>query len=133
MENRETRSRMRGLRGGLWMRVLRHLRRAGLVVPMLLLLLGGLAVLAPPSFAAAPTISSFSPTAGRIGTNVTINGSGFTGATSVRFNDAPGKFTVKSGTKITATVPPTASTGPISVTTPGGTGKSSTSFNVNPG
>ena len=85
----------------------------------------------PLSFAAAPTVSSFSPTSGTIGTKVTINGSAFTGATGVAFNGAAATFTVNSDTKITATVP----SAPIGqakwrVKTSGGTATSAASFNV---
>ena len=62
------------------------------------------------------------PTSGPIGTSVTIGGSGFTGATDVKFNGTSvgsGNFAVVSGAQITATVPSGATTGPISVTTPG--------------
>jgi len=79
----------------------------------------------------APTISSFSPTTGPAGTLVTITGNFFTNATSVAFNGvAANGFTVNSATSITATVPGLASTGPITVTTPGGTATSSANFTV---
>ncbi len=84
----------------------------------------------PPS---APRVDGFSPTFGPVGTSVTINGSGFTGATDVAFNGTTlgaGNFTVDSDTQITAPVPSGATSGPISVTTPLGTGTSSTSFSV---
>lgn len=83
--------------------------------------------------ASAQTITSFTPASGNIGTKVTITGSGFTGATAVKFHGATSVYTVNSATTITATVPATASTGPISVATGAGTATSSTNFTVTPG
>src|SRR5512132_435972 len=79
---------------------------------------------------AGPTITSFSPNSGPVGTSVTINGTGFSGATAVKFNGTTATFTVNSDTKITATVPPGATTGKISVTTPSGADTSGTKFTV---
>src|SRR6266851_940226 len=53
----------------------------------------------------APTITGFSPTSGPVGTNVTINGTNFTGATAVMFNGVSASFIVSSATAIQATVP----------------------------
>ena len=79
----------------------------------------------------APTVTSFTPPSGPVGTSVTIAGTNFTGATAVKFNGmAATTFTVNSATQITATVPTDATTGMISVTTPSGTGTSSSSFTV---
>ena len=78
----------------------------------------------------APTISSFSPTSGGVGTSVTINGSNFTGASAVRFNGQSASFSVISSSQITATVPNCSSTGAISVVTSGGTATSSGTFTV---
>ena len=78
----------------------------------------------------APTITSFSPTSGPVGATVTINGTNFTGATSVKFNGVTATFIVNSATKITATVPTGATTGRITVTTPGGTATSTSDFTV---
>jgi IPT/TIG domain len=78
----------------------------------------------------APTITSFTPTSGPVGTVVRITGTNFTGATAVKFNGVSATFTVNSGTKITATVPTGATTGKISVTTPAGTTTSATNFTV---
>ena len=78
-----------------------------------------------------PSIASFAPASGPAGTEVTINGSNLSGATSVTFNLAPASsFTVDSGTQIRATVPPGASTGRIRVTTASGTATSATDFTV---
>ncbi|MBK8726273.1 MAG: hypothetical protein IPL96_09480 [Holophagaceae bacterium] len=70
---------------------------------------------------AAPRILSFSPNAGATGTIVFINGVNLGGTISVAFNGAAATFTQVSATQLKATVPAAATTGPISVTTPGGT------------
>ncbi len=81
-----------------------------------------------------PTIASFTPTYGPVGTSVKITGTNFSGTgfttTAVTFNSvAATAFTVNSATQITATVP-TTTTGPIKVTTPGGTATSPTNFTL---
>ncbi|HMC71166.1 MAG TPA: S8 family serine peptidase, partial [Mycobacteriales bacterium] len=78
----------------------------------------------------APTISSFSPSSGGVGTTVTVNGTNFTGATSVKFNGQAASFSVISSTQISASVPNCSSSGQISVTTAGGTATSAGSFSV---
>src|SRR6267143_833111 len=77
-----------------------------------------------------PTITSFAPTSGSVGTSVTINGTNFTGATAVAFNGVSASFTVSSATAIQATVPAGTTTGPLSVTTAAGTATSTSSFTV---
>ena len=78
----------------------------------------------------APTISGFSPASGGVGASVTITGTNFTGATSVKFNGQSASFSVVSSTQINATVPNCSSSGAISVTTAGGTASSGSSFSV---
>ena len=78
----------------------------------------------------APAISSFTPTSGGVGTVVRVNGSNFTGATSVRFNGQAASFTVVTSAAIDTTVPNCSGSGTISVTTAGGTATSSGSFSV---
>jgi uncharacterized protein (TIGR03437 family) len=82
------------------------------------------------SFGVIPAVSSFSPTSGKAGTIVTISGSAFTGATSVTFNGVAAPFSANSYSQLTATVPAGATTGPIAVTTVGGTGVSQSLFSV---
>jgi hypothetical protein len=81
-------------------------------------------------FSVAPTVNAFAPASGRAGAIVTISGLNFTGTTAVRFNGSAASFTVTSSTSIQATVPAGATSGPISVTSPAGTGSSPTPFIV---
>ena len=78
----------------------------------------------------APTISSFTPTNGLVGASVTVNGANLTGATAVKFNGVTATFSNVTAISLTATVPAGATTGKISVTTPGGTADSVTNFTV---
>jgi IPT/TIG domain len=83
------------------------------------------------SAAAAPVITSFSPSYGFHGAKVTIKGSHFTGATIVTLRGFNAAFTVNSDTQITATVPTIArGYGRWAVTTPGGTATSTGQFYV---
>ena len=78
-----------------------------------------------------PTITSFSPTFGPVGTSVAITGSHFTGATVVKFGTAAAaSFSVDSDTQITAPVPTGAHTGKITVTNPAGSAVSTDSYVV---
>ncbi len=79
---------------------------------------------------AAPVITGFSPSSGLPGTVVTITGDNFSQVQAVAFNGVQATFTVGSPTSLTATVPQGAATGPISVTTAGGTATSSVNFFV---
>src|ERR1035437_6961573 len=56
----------------------------------------------------APRVTGLSPTAGPTlgGTAVTVTGSGFSGATAVRFGTVSGVYKVISDSKIVATAPP---------------------------
>jgi hypothetical protein len=75
-----------------------------------------------------PVLNSFSPTYGIPGTLVTINGSQFTGVTSVKFgNTEASSFTINNDSTIQATVG-TGSTGIIKVTNSGGSDTSKTNF-----
>jgi len=64
----------------------------------------------------AVAVSGINPTSGAAGSTVTINGSGFTGVTAVKFsNNVAAVFNVANDTAITATVPTGAVTGPITI------------------
>ena len=66
---------------------------------------------------------------GRHGSAAELLGQGFTGTTAVSFNGVPASsFHVASDTYMTAIVPPGATTGPVTVTTPGGSLTSKLSF-----
>jgi hypothetical protein len=70
------------------------------------------------NFFVPPSISTFTPTSGRPGTNVTITGANFLGATSVTFNGLTSSFTVVNNTTIHATAPAGVTDGLIRITTP---------------
>lgn len=80
-----------------------------------------------------PTITSFTPTSACSGSGVSVvlTGTNFTGATAVTFNGINVAYTVNSASQITATLPPGATTGKISITTPRGSVTSSSIFTVN--
>ncbi|MFD1873758.1 IPT/TIG domain-containing protein [Hymenobacter bucti] len=79
----------------------------------------------------APVITSFTPASGLVGTTVTMLGANFNGATALALNGvAVPSFTVVSAAALSFVVPAGSSSGLISLTTPGGTATSSTSFTV---
>jgi hypothetical protein len=76
-----------------------------------------------------PMVVTVAPSSGAPGQLVTLTGAGFAGATEVLFNTAQAAFTVQSANSLTATVPPGATAGLISVRTSAGTGISTQVFN----
>jgi hypothetical protein len=91
-----------------------------------------MALVVPPAGASplSPTISAFSPAAAVVGDMVTIDGSGLSSVTGVTFNFIPAQFAIVSNSEITATVPLGEDRGPITVTAPGGTATSVSSFTL---
>ncbi len=83
------------------------------------------------TFNVTPTLTTFSPTSGPVGTAVTIAGTGLTQASKVTFNKVVASFTVDSDNQITTAVPAGATTGKIAVTTKGGSVTSKKKFTVN--
>jgi uncharacterized repeat protein (TIGR03803 family) len=73
---------------------------------------------------------TFVQAAGKVGQTGGILGQGFTGTTNVSLNGMSASFTVVSDTFIRATVPPGATTGYVTVTTPSGTLTSNVPFHV---
>lgn len=72
---------------------------------------------------ARPKVFSFSPSSGKTGDTITINGSNFTGATSVSFGGvAATSFIVENATKISAVIS-TGATGDVKVITASGSAK----------
>jgi hypothetical protein len=106
--------------------------KRSLLLPLALVIVLGLLGLVVSSFfdigvaqaAARPVVTGVSPRSGPTsgGNVVYITGTGFTGATSVRFGTVTTThFTVHSSTKITVTVPPHAvGAHDVNVTTSGG-------------
>ncbi len=84
-----------------------------------------LTVMVPPP----PTMTSFTPTSGPVGTVVTISGTNFGPTAAVLFNGVQAEIT-SSTMMIAASVPEGATTGPITVTTAGGSVTSTTDFTV---
>ncbi|MFO1499466.1 MAG: IPT/TIG domain-containing protein [Verrucomicrobiota bacterium] len=84
---------------------------------------------APFVVSSAPVIEDFSPIGGAPGTSVTINGRNFLGTTAVKFGGKPSlNVSVVAPTQLHAVVPTGATNGPISITTPQGTGSSAFDF-----
>jgi hypothetical protein len=79
----------------------------------------------------APTVSSFLPVSGPVGTVVKVSGTHFIGGVTVRFGNIVSTNVVVSNRRLLkATVPPGAPSGPIRVVTKWGTAVSSKQFTV---
>lgn len=82
---------------------------------------------------AAPGAISFSPSSGPITASVTITGANLDSITNITFNGARASFNINSPTQMTAIVPASSSSGPISVQGLGGNTVGSPNFIVTPG
>ena len=80
--------------------------------------------------AGQPRIDRFEPATGKVGDEVVIVGSGFTGASEVQFGDVSTPVTVASDSELRVRVPQGAATGPITVTVDTTTVTSTTEFTV---
>ena len=72
------------------------------------------------------------PSVGSAGRVIGFLGQGFTGTTAVSFNGIAATFNVESETYLTAIVPTGATSGTVSVTTPGGVLNSNQAFQIKP-
>lgn len=77
-----------------------------------------------------PQVSGFSPKFGPAGTQVTLTGVNLANVTNVTFNGTKATFTAAQETSLVATVPAGATTGPIVVTSPDGSGSTGEDFVV---
>ncbi len=92
---------------------------------------GGMATSAQPfTVLRPPVLTNFSPTAGAVGTLVTLTGAHFLGVQTVTFGGVAAAFTVSNAETLAATVPPGARSGPLTVTTPQGTAVSTQPFTL---
>ena len=105
---------------------------AGATSGSIVVTVGALTTTSPTIFKVipAPTITGFSPSAGPVGTTVTISGTNLAKATSVTFDGVSAIITTDTAAQITTAVPAGATTGPISVTNAGGTTTTSGNFTV---
>lgn len=79
----------------------------------------------------APAVTALTPITGAGGVTVALTGTGFTGATGVTFNGtAAASFTVVSDTSATAVTPAVFTSGPVTVSGPGGTSLPTVAYTV---
>ncbi len=83
-------------------------------------------------FSQAPSISSFTPGTGSIGSITTITGTNLSNATMLKVGGVNAIIISNTGTQMVVMVMPGAVTGNIQVTTVGGTGSSTGNFTVEP-
>lgn len=114
----------------------RSLARSAVVVSLAAIVATALpagASVAPEHTAAAaaePMIDAISPEFGVVGAEVTLSGSGFTGATEVTLGSLSTTFVVDSDAQLVATVPEDAVDAPFTVITPDGSASSAQTFTV---
>jgi hypothetical protein len=82
------------------------------------------------ALAQAPSITSFSPSSGPVGTLVTIKGVNLGNPTAFSIGGVAAITISNSGTQLVGMVMPGAATGSVSLTTPGGTAKASNNFTI---
>lgn len=91
---------------------------------MILLLLSIACGKSNPPVTPAPTITSITPVSGSAGTTVTITGTDFSSTVAgntVKFNGTPANITSATATSLVVAAPAAGASGPVTVTTTGGT------------
>jgi large repetitive protein len=84
------------------------------------------------SFTVVPTITGFSPGSAAPGSPVVVDGTGFGGVSSVKVNGVAAGFSLLSKVQLRLTVPASATSGTIAITTAGGTATSAGTLAVLP-
>jgi hypothetical protein len=79
-----------------------------------------------------PSISSFSPSSGRVGTLVTITGTNLSNPIAFSIGGVPAIVVSNTGTQVVGMVMPGATTGKVTLITTGGTANSAVNFTVTP-
>ena len=92
--------------------------------------LGAFFLMLAPAAWAQPTISSFTPASGPVGTLVTITGTDLSSPTAFSIGGVPAITVSNNGSTLVGMVMPGAATGALIVTTAGGTGSGPSSFTV---
>ena len=77
---------------------------------------------------APPSISSFSPSSGRVGTLVTITGSNLANPIAFSIGGVPAIVISNTGSQVVGMVMPGATTGKVTLITTGGTANSAVNF-----
>ena len=98
--------------------------------PLVLLGPGGRTVTGMAFTVLPPAISWFGPTSGPIGTQITLLGTNFSGATNVSVGGVAAPLTIVSDTRAVVTVPPGAATGVLILLGPSGRSITGVSFVV---
>jgi uncharacterized repeat protein (TIGR01451 family) len=111
-----------------------HASRTRRLIAVLPVIAVGCWLLAPAAAAAPPqpSISSFAPSSGIVGTSVQITGTDLQGTKKVLFNGTAATFVSRSHTLVTATVPPGATSGPSRVVRANASATSADTFTVLP-
>jgi hypothetical protein len=118
------------LRPIIFMKQVSHLTNKTTKSFLVLLLLLLFSALSFKAFAQAPTISSFTPTSGPVGTLVTITGTNLSSPTALSIGGVSAIEISNTGNSLVAMVMPVAATGAISITTVGGTANATGNFTV---